>query len=204
MWALLDAVTSELLSQPSLFTKAPVLMLKHPASPWFTLWPWPENVEWVYCCPPEPSHPLHPILFFSSASVLFALDLLKTLLPEVSGQDKEKRLPVLKLAVPLCFLTHKHSEVSPSLSGYFKNDYNYFASVFQICICSAFFLNVWSVIRKREIFKTNVGFVSCWWVSCPGSKCSLVRFPGWEGKSGGWFGTDATSKKMKETSNQER
>ena len=65
-WALLDAVTSELLIQPSLFTKTPVLMLKHPASLWFTLWPWPENVEWVYGCPPKPSHPLHPILFISS------------------------------------------------------------------------------------------------------------------------------------------
>lgn len=101
--------------------------------------------------------------------------------------------------MPLCFLTRKHSEFSPSLSGYFKNDYNYFASIFQICICSAFFLMCEMLSKKRNLYdKCGLCFLLHWWdAQFPGAL--WLNFLAEKGMSGGWFGTDSISKKIKET-----
>jgi hypothetical protein len=105
----------------------------------------------------------------------------------------------MKFAMLFCSFIHKYSEFPPRFPGYFGNYYNYFACVFQICIYSAFFLNVWTLWwkiwkeKERQIV-ASVSLVRCsalvwsWWLS-------LAR----KDMHSAWFGICSISKKMKET-----
>lgn len=95
-----------------------------------------------------------------------------------------------------CFFIHRHSEFSPSFSGYIKNCYNYFASIFHISICSAFSL-MCEMLSEKKIFKTHVA-CALW---SPGEMLSafLLNSLTEKGTLSGWFGTNSTFKKIKET-----
>lgn len=117
------------------------------------------------------------IWFVPSAYVLFVLHLLKILLPQVRESDKEKRLSILKEAMPLCFLTHKQSEFSPSSLGISRTPIIILPAFFNFAFVLLFFfsLNVWNVYQKKENFETKVACASC----CTGGTPGFQVLFGW-------------------------
>lgn len=122
-------------------------LIKNLTSPWFTLWLhhiiWKCRMRILLSSKIQTIYLISFYLFHMLMYCLYMTCLLKIFLPEFEREDKEKRFFfLLKLVLLLCFFIHRHSEFSSSFSGYFKNYYNYFARIFQICICSAIFCNV--------------------------------------------------------------
>lgn len=124
------------------------------------------------------------IWFVPSAYVLFVLHLLKILLPQVRESDKEKRLSILKEAMPLCFLTHKQSEFSPSSLGISRTPIIILPAFFNFAfvLLFFFFLSMCEMyIRKKKILRQRWPVLPAALEGRPVSKCSLVEFSCWEG-----------------------